>query len=242
MKRLAGVVLIVVALASTPAPAQLAVFDPSNFIQNSLTAARSLQEINNQLQQLTNEATMLVNEARNLTSLPFSIVAQLRATLATTTNLIRRGEYKKLDQELETGWKKGMISWERSIDMRRRDVVMGAAYMTVCGDARRSEDARPQPLQIIQCSPLRRPDDVIGGAERQGLNRHRWVISAAGDEIAAVDDEQVRNVVRTVESVDDRRLGIVAHAAGAAVVRAAAAVVGRAGPDAFGAGGFEHFD
>lgn len=35
-----------------------------------------------------------------------------------TTNLIRRGEYKKLDQELETGWKKGMISWERSIDMR----------------------------------------------------------------------------------------------------------------------------
>ena len=35
-----------------------------------------------------------------------------------TTNLIRRGEYKKLDQELETGWKKGMISWERSIGMR----------------------------------------------------------------------------------------------------------------------------
>ena len=35
-----------------------------------------------------------------------------------TTNLIRRGEYKKLDQELETGWKKGMISWERSVDMR----------------------------------------------------------------------------------------------------------------------------
>jgi len=35
-----------------------------------------------------------------------------------TTNLIRRGEYKKLDQELETGWKKGMISWERSVSMR----------------------------------------------------------------------------------------------------------------------------
>ena len=35
-----------------------------------------------------------------------------------TSNLIRRGEYKKLDQELETGWKKGMISWERSIEMR----------------------------------------------------------------------------------------------------------------------------
>ena len=33
-------------------------------------------------------------------------------------NQPRRGEYKKLDQELETGWKKGMISWERSIGMR----------------------------------------------------------------------------------------------------------------------------
>lgn len=35
-----------------------------------------------------------------------------------TTNLIRRGEYKKLDQELETGWKKGLITWERSMGMR----------------------------------------------------------------------------------------------------------------------------
>ena len=81
MKRLVAVLLIGACLAP-PAHAQITVFDPSNFIQNSLTAARSLQEINNQLQQLTNEATMLVNEARNLTSLPFSIVAQLRATLA----------------------------------------------------------------------------------------------------------------------------------------------------------------
>jgi P-type conjugative transfer protein TrbJ len=92
MKRLLAALLIAVACVATPAPAQLTVFDPSNFIQNSLTAARSLQEINNQLQQLTNEATMLINEARNLTSLPFSIVAQLRATLATTTNLIRQAQ------------------------------------------------------------------------------------------------------------------------------------------------------
>ena len=35
-----------------------------------------------------------------------------------TTNLIRRGEFKKLDQELETGYKKGMISWDRSVEMR----------------------------------------------------------------------------------------------------------------------------
>ena len=68
------------------------VFDPSNFVENSLTAARSLEEINNQLLQLQNEATMLVNEARNLTKLPFNIVGQLQATLALTTQLIAQAQ------------------------------------------------------------------------------------------------------------------------------------------------------
>jgi twitching motility protein PilT len=34
------------------------------------------------------------------------------------TNLIRRGEFKKLEQELETGAKRGMMSFERSIEAR----------------------------------------------------------------------------------------------------------------------------
>ncbi|MGI9241067.1 MAG: type IV pilus twitching motility protein PilT [Verrucomicrobiales bacterium] len=34
-------------------------------------------------------------------------------------NLIRRGEFKKLDQELETGQKRGMISFEASLQHRR---------------------------------------------------------------------------------------------------------------------------
>src|SRR5215831_11545020 len=79
-------------LFTGPASAQLAVFDGANLVQNSLTAARTLQEINNQLLQLQNEAQMLINEARNLTSLPFSIVAQLRATLALTTQLINQAQ------------------------------------------------------------------------------------------------------------------------------------------------------
>ena len=70
--------------------AQFAVIDAANLVQNSLTAARSLLEVNNQIRQLENEATMLLNEARNLTSLPFSIVAQLQATLARTTTLINQ--------------------------------------------------------------------------------------------------------------------------------------------------------
>ena len=75
-----------------PGRAQITVFDPSNFVQNSLTAARTLMEVNNQLVQLQNEAQMLLNDAMNLTSLPFNIVNQLRATLATTTTLIQQAQ------------------------------------------------------------------------------------------------------------------------------------------------------
>jgi len=33
-------------------------------------------------------------------------------------NIIRRGDFKKLDQELETGWKRGMFNFEKSIELR----------------------------------------------------------------------------------------------------------------------------
>ena len=38
-----------------------------------------------------------------------------------TSNLIRRGEFKKLDQELETGWKRGMITFDRSLELREAE-------------------------------------------------------------------------------------------------------------------------
>ena len=68
------------------------VFDPTNHVQNTLTAIRTLEQINNQIRQLQNEAQMLINQARNLASLPSSVVAQLRANLALTERLIARAK------------------------------------------------------------------------------------------------------------------------------------------------------
>lgn len=87
-----GLTLLIAAAWSTAAHSQFAVIDAANLFQNSLTAARTLQEVNNQLKQLTNEATMLVNDARNLATLPFSIVAQLKQTLALTNQLIAQAQ------------------------------------------------------------------------------------------------------------------------------------------------------
>ncbi len=77
----AGVLTMVVMMPSQPARAQLTVFDPSNYAQNLLTAARSLQQINNQTQMLQNQAQSLVNQAKNLTTVSFPELTQLQQTI-----------------------------------------------------------------------------------------------------------------------------------------------------------------
>jgi P-type conjugative transfer protein TrbJ len=49
----------------SPAPAQMAVFDTTNYAQNLLQAARALEQINNQISSLQNEAAMLRNMGKN---------------------------------------------------------------------------------------------------------------------------------------------------------------------------------
>ena len=44
----ASIIAITVAVDFKPSSAQLVVFDPNNYAQNVLTAARALQQINNQ--------------------------------------------------------------------------------------------------------------------------------------------------------------------------------------------------
>ena len=79
--------------AATPAHAQVGgvVYDPTNYAQNVLTAARSLSQINNQIQQA---ATSLTNEARNLASLPFSSLQQLQQQVQRTQQLL--GEAQRI--------------------------------------------------------------------------------------------------------------------------------------------------
>src|SRR5262249_46005027 len=36
-------------------------------------------------------------------------------------NIIRRGDFKKLDQELETGWKRGMNNFDKSIELQESE-------------------------------------------------------------------------------------------------------------------------
>ena len=95
----AAVLAMPVALSpmlASPAHAQFGfgriVYDPSNYAQNVLTAARTLEQINNQIQSLQNEAQMLINQARNLASLPYSSLQQLQQNVQRTQQLLGQAQ------------------------------------------------------------------------------------------------------------------------------------------------------
>ncbi|MBJ9750762.1 P-type conjugative transfer protein TrbJ [Burkholderia cepacia] len=103
-KRLLAVAAAALIGVMPVAQAQWVVIDPTNLAQNILTAAHTLEQINNQIRQLQNEAQSLMNEARNLASLPFNVVNRLRSNLDTTRQLITQArglafDIQNMDQQ-----------------------------------------------------------------------------------------------------------------------------------------------
>ncbi len=103
-KRLLAVAAAALIGAMPIAQAQWVVIDPTNLAQNILTAAHTLEQINNQIRQLQNETQSLMNEARNLASLPFNVVNRLRSNLDTTRQLITQArglafDIQNMDQQ-----------------------------------------------------------------------------------------------------------------------------------------------
>ncbi len=101
IRRLAAVSVVALAIgfATPPSSAQVVVFDPNNYAQNVLTAARALQQINNQITSLQNQAQMLINQARNLASLPYSSLQQLQASIQRTQQLLNQAQRIAYDMQ-----------------------------------------------------------------------------------------------------------------------------------------------
>lgn len=84
-----GALATTIALLPGQTAAWRVVYDPWNHAENVLSAARALEEINNQVQQLSNEAQMLINQTRNLANLPLSIAGELQGSLNEVDRLIK---------------------------------------------------------------------------------------------------------------------------------------------------------
>lgn len=118
----AGSLVMALTLPVTPALAQLSVFDPTNYSQNLLSAARALEQINNQVRSLQNEATMLTNMAKSLSRIDFPQLDALRRKLAEIDRLMQ--EAQGIDFRVER------------LDARFRELFPGALQQALRTDER----------------------------------------------------------------------------------------------------------
>jgi len=198
------------------------VFDASNFIQNMLTAARALEQINNQVEQLQNEAQMLRNQARNLQGLDFSALSELKSTLAATNQLIQQAqglafnvsrmedEFKRLYPESFSASMSGAQMagdarqrWRNSLEaLRTATQVQSQAMQNFASDERaltdlvnRSQSATGA-LQAMQAT-----NQLLALQSRQAIQAQQLQITQ--DRAAAL--EQARQVVVQERAREVRR-------------------------------------
>lgn len=98
----------------TPAHA-IIVYDPTNYAQNVLQAARALEQITNQITSLQNEAQMLINQARNLASLPHSSLQRLQQSVQRTQQLLAQAQniafdVQQIDRAFQTTYGNASLS------------------------------------------------------------------------------------------------------------------------------------
>lgn len=148
----AGSLVMGVTVPSTPARAQFGgvVFDPRNYSQNILTAARTLQQINNQIQSLQNEATMLINQSKNLARIDFPQLQAITQTLREIDRLMGqaqaiRFQVSGLDQQFSrlfpNDFGQALRSDQRVIGARSRlDASMDAFRHTMTMQAQVAEN------------------------------------------------------------------------------------------------------
>ena len=96
----------------------------------------------------------------------------------------------------------------------------------------------PPPLYVASFC---QGSDTVGGAEGQRHDGHRRLAAAGSYEAAAITEKKILYVVGLVISVDNRSLGIVAHATGAEQMDAKLLLVDGESPFLFSAGGVEKF-
>lgn len=192
-----GIAALAIIGAAVPAHAQFGgvVYDPSNYAQNVLTAARSLQQINNQIQQIQNQATSLINQAKNLASLPFSSLAQLQAQVQRTQQLLNSAQRIAYDVQ----------SIDQAFSTKYRGVSMSASDQQLVDDSR---DRWQNSVAAFE-DALKTQATVVGNIDGARTTMNSLVSSSqsatgalqatqAGNQLLALQAQQLADLTATV--------------------------------------------
>ncbi|MBX5141257.1 P-type conjugative transfer protein TrbJ [Rhizobium lentis] len=179
-------------VVTTPAHAWRIVFDPSNYAQNVLTAARTLEQINHQITSLQNEATMLMNQAKNLASLPFSSLQTLQQNVQRTQQLLTQAQNIAFDVQ----------RIDQAFQQQYGNVSMSATDQQLVADARSRWQNTVGGLQ----DAMRVQAGVVGNIDTNRtqmselVNRSQGATGAlqatqAGNQLLALQSQQLSDLV-----------------------------------------------
>ena len=146
---LIGTTFVGAVLPVTQAQA-IIVFDPSNYSQNILTAARTLTQINNQIRMLQNQAQSLINQARNLTTISFPELQAITQTIQQIDQLMGQAQgiqfrVANLDQQFRslfpTSFNQALTNDQHVVEAKARlDTSMAAYKQTMTVQAQVAEN------------------------------------------------------------------------------------------------------
>ena len=187
-------------LVPAPAYAQFGgiVYDPTNYSQNILTAARTLEQINNQIRQLQNQTTSLINEAKNLTSLPLTVLEPLQAQIRQTQQLIGQAQRMAYNvQTIETQF----AAQYKSIDLTQpqRALVQGAQDRWQNSVAAFEDALKVQAGAVSNIEGARNSINSLVTASQSATGALQ--AAQAGNQLLALQSQQLADLTATMASL-----------------------------------------
>lgn len=169
------------------------VYDPTNHTQNLLTAARTLQQLNNQIKQLTNEAHMIANQVKNLKQLPYTARTALHTRLAEIDMLIQTANSIRYDVATVDA---AFASWFPEDYASFSNAAMGAQARVHWEEASRSlHDAMRMQAKIAETVRLDATtlDEIIAASETAVGDLQ---VGQAGNQLLALQTKQSMQTAR----------------------------------------------
>lgn len=191
----ANAVALSIGFATPASLAQVVVFDPNNYAQNVLRAARALQQINNQITSLQNQAQMLINQAKNLANLPYSSLQQLQSSIQRTQQLLNQAQRIAYDVQ----------QINHAFSTTYAPVSSGASSQTLISNAQSRWQTSVAALQ----DALRVQAGVVGNLDTNRIQTSALVTSSqsatgalqaaqAGNQLVALQAQQLADLTATV--------------------------------------------
>lgn len=196
----AALSMTVTALVPAPAYAQFGgiVYDPTNYSQNILTAARTLEQINNQIRQLQNQATSLINEARNLQSLPLTVLEPLQTQIRQTQQLLAQAQRISFDVH---GIEREFARQYKDVDLTgsQRTMVQGAEERWRNSVAAFEDALKVQAGAVSNIEGARTAVQSLVTASQSATGALQ--AAQAGNQLLALQAQQLADLTATVASL-----------------------------------------